>query len=49
MPPDSGLRTLAARTRFIRCAVEQDAAGGPPRGLPLEAVLREVRKAAEEP
>jgi len=35
------------RKGIVRYAVEHYAAGGPPRGLPLEAVLREVRKAAE--
>lgn len=35
------------RNRRVRYALEHYAAGGPPRGLPLETVLEEIRKAAE--
>lgn len=45
----AGARSLFVidRRGTIRYALERYAAGGPPRGLPLETVVQELRKASE--
>jgi len=45
----AGARSLFVidRRGAIRYALEHYAAGGPPRGMPIETVLQELRKAAD--